>query len=38
MRFAKNIEDADETDAISDWIARQGLASDDLPGLLGGFC
>ena len=29
---------AGEVDAIRDWIVRQGLASDDLPGLLSGFC
>jgi adenylate cyclase len=29
---------AKEIAAIGDWIVRQGLASDDLPALLGGFC
>jgi adenylate cyclase len=28
----------DEVAAIGDWVVQQGLASDDLPGLLSGFC
>ena len=38
MPSAKDVEVAAEVDAIRDWIVQQGLASDDLPGLLRGFC
>src|ERR671919_799350 len=38
MPSAKPTGDASEVAAIGDWILRQGLASDDLPGLLSGFC
>jgi len=38
MPSAKDVGSQREVDAIKAWIVRQGLASDDLPGLLGGFC
>ena len=38
MPSAKDVEAAGEIDAIRDWIVQQGLASDDLAGLLRGFC
>jgi adenylate cyclase len=38
MPSAKVDGAAGEVEAVRDWIVRQGLASDDLPGLLGGFC
>lgn len=38
MPAAKDFGGASEVDAIKDWVVRQGLASDDLPGLLSGFC
>jgi adenylate cyclase len=38
MPPAKDVEVAAEVDAIRGWIVRQGLASDDLPALLSGFC
>jgi adenylate cyclase len=37
MPSAKAVADA-EIGSIRDWVVRQGLASDDLPALLGGFC
>ena len=37
-KVAGPVEGTGEIDAIGDWIVRQGLASDDLPALLGGFC
>jgi adenylate cyclase len=37
MPSAKDVGSQREADAIKDWIVRQGLASDDLPGLLRGF-
>jgi adenylate cyclase len=38
MPSAKHAADASEVAEISDWVVRQGLTSDDLPGLLSGFC
>jgi adenylate cyclase len=38
MPPAKAVEVAGDVDAIRDWIVQQGLASDDLPALLSGFC
>jgi adenylate cyclase len=38
MPSAKHAADASDVAAISDWVVRQGLTSDDLPGLLSGFC
>ena len=38
MPSAKPTGDASELAAIGDWIVQRGLASDDLPGLLSGFC
>jgi adenylate cyclase len=38
MPSAKHTGNVGEVAAIGDWIVQQGLASDDLPGLLSGFC
>jgi len=38
MPSAKDVESRKEVDTIRDWVVRQGLASDDLPLLLSGFC
>jgi adenylate cyclase len=38
MPSAKPTGDVGEVAAIGEWIVQQGLASDDLPGLLSGFC
>lgn len=38
MPSAKDLADAREIGAVRAWMVRQGLTSDDLPGLLGGFC
>ena len=38
MPSAKHTGDVGEVAAIGDWIVQQGLASDDLAGLLSGFC